>query len=221
MATARTGWIPPWSGYGGCTLTAVPAPASCTTILRYSCPETHLTPAVRAWAGAGRAPRRAHCVPRSLAAARCALLLAVRQDAAHDSPAVEADGVAHPRRPRRPGVVSHYDKSEPRFSPSLPENGLHTRPPGPEGLQPIFPHITLEQTYTSTYFPIRSGESIPQFRERMEVFLPAWISRVEAEMPHVKTAVLMSHAATVIGLGRAVGGEGSAYPSLLATTPTM
>lgn len=58
--------------------------------------------------------------------------------------------------------------------------------------------------YTATLLPSRQGETIPQLRERCETFLSVWIARVEAEMPNVKTAVIMSHAAIVIALGRIV-----------------
>lgn len=81
---------------------------------------------------------------------------------------------------------------------------MHTRPFHADKLQTIFPHIKLDQAYVSTYYPIRNGETIPEFRERTETFISAWIQRIESEMPHVKTAVLMSHAAIVIALGRAV-----------------
>jgi transcription factor C subunit 7 len=62
----------------------------------------------------------------------------------------------------------------------------------------------INQDYTSTIYASREGELLRGIQDRADLFAEAWPARIEAEMPDVKSAVVFSHAATVIALGRAV-----------------
>ncbi|RSH91990.1 hypothetical protein EHS25_009361 [Saitozyma podzolica] len=95
------------------------------------------------------------------------------------------------------------------FSKAREGSGLHTRPhaTSPKALVPHFPEITLHPTYTHTYYPSRRGEAVEELHARIEGFLAAWVNRVQADWPEVKTVVIFAHAATVIALGRALVGD--------------
>lgn len=82
--------------------------------------------------------------------------------------------------------------------------GLHSRPYSAEVLQQYFPVNTLNLEYSPTYYPSRRGENIRELEHRIQVFTRAFIKRIEAEYPDVKTISIISHAATVIKLGQTV-----------------
>lgn len=103
--------------------------------------------------------------------------------------------------PSQLGFTHSFSTLTTRFAPQPPNTGLHARPI----LHKLQRHVAVPLAeYGATLFPSRLGESIPALRSRCEMFLSAWIARVEAEMPHVRTAVIMTHAPIVIGLGRVV-----------------
>ena len=90
-----------------------------------------------------------------------------------------------------------------RYSPVNPGTGLHPRPGNPPTLALFFPEM-INQDYSSTVYASRKGELMTGVQDRADLFAEAWPSRIEAEMPEVTSAVIFSHAATVIALGRAV-----------------
>ncbi|RSH82362.1 uncharacterized protein EHS24_007329 [Apiotrichum porosum] len=85
------------------------------------------------------------------------------------------------------------------FSKAAPGSGLHARPYPVAELQPHFPDMTLHPTYQSTYLPTRHGETLEELRERSDTFVEAFVRRVETEYPDATTAVIVAHAATLLG----------------------
>jgi broad specificity phosphatase PhoE len=84
---------------------------------------------------------------------------------------------------------------------------LHPRPGSASALAPLFPEGVLDLTYEPTYYPSRKGETLQDLHDRAEIFLAAFLARVEAEHPDVRTVMLFGHAASVIALGRALTGN--------------
>ncbi|KIL70787.1 hypothetical protein M378DRAFT_67173 [Amanita muscaria Koide BX008] len=90
------------------------------------------------------------------------------------------------------------------YSPVAPNTGLHPRPGSAISLQQYFPEI--DPSWSSIYYPSRKGEEVDQVHERAETFLRALIPRVERVERHARI-MLVSHAATVITLARALVGK--------------
>ncbi|KAL7418617.1 hypothetical protein Q5752_007075 [Cryptotrichosporon argae] len=88
-----------------------------------------------------------------------------------------------------------------------PCTGLHARPSDASELRQYFLDMRLDETYTSTFYPSRRGESMTELKDRCDTFVEAFVKRVEAEHPDVKTVLILAHAATVIALGRALVGD--------------
>ncbi|KAL1413726.1 C6 zinc cluster transcription factor-like protein [Vanrija albida] len=61
--------------------------------------------------------------------------------------------------------------------------------------------------YAPTYFPNRRGETVPELAARIDGFVRAFVRRVEAERPDVRTLLIVSHAACVVQIGRALVGD--------------
>lgn len=96
----------------------------------------------------------------------------------------------------------------PQYSPLDPSaHLLHPRPGSPTSLSAHFPPNTIHPTYQSTYYPSRLGETLEDLLLRAHLFLVAFLHRLEAEHPEVKTVALLGHAASVIALGRALTGD--------------
>ncbi|WVO16809.1 hypothetical protein L204_104495 [Cryptococcus depauperatus] len=93
------------------------------------------------------------------------------------------------------------------YSPVRSGTGLHPRPAQPIKLIPLFPSGSINPSYTSTVYPSRKGETLKSLHERAEIFVDAFISRVEGEWPEVKCVVIFSHAASLIAIGRALTGN--------------
>ncbi|WWD17621.1 hypothetical protein CI109_102062 [Kwoniella shandongensis] len=93
------------------------------------------------------------------------------------------------------------------YSPVRPNSGLHPRPSSPSKLIPFFPSQHISPEYQSTLFPSRKGESLAEIHDRAELFVEAWVGRVESEWPEVKCVVIFAHAASLIALGRALTGD--------------
>ncbi|WOO76538.1 putative protein [Vanrija pseudolonga] len=91
------------------------------------------------------------------------------------------------------------------FSPAAPGSGLLPRPAGPSTLQDHFDMKLAD--YDATYFPKREGEKLDDLTERIDTFLSAFVRRVEAERPDVRTLLIVSHAAVVVQVGRALTGD--------------
>lgn len=93
------------------------------------------------------------------------------------------------------------------YPPARPGTGLHPRP-APGGAQDVtrfFPDAEFDEAYSSTSYPSRLGETMPDLFNRIDTFVDAWIGRMDAE--GVRCAVIFAHAATVIALGRALTGQ--------------
>ncbi|WWC58865.1 uncharacterized protein I303_101410 [Kwoniella dejecticola CBS 10117] len=93
------------------------------------------------------------------------------------------------------------------YSPVVPDTGLHPRPSSPSTLSKHFPSGSINTDYASTVFPSRKGESFKALHERAELFVEAWISKIEDIHPEVKSVVIFAHAASIIVLGRALTGD--------------
>ncbi|WVQ82531.1 hypothetical protein IAT38_004660 [Cryptococcus sp. DSM 104549] len=119
-------------------------------------------------------------------------------------PTAQALGLANPGAGQ--GVRLEHGVAE-WYSPVYPNTGLHPRPGPPQSLAPLFPEGSVNLDYQSTVFPSRKGESLQDLHDRAELFVDAWVSRVEAEHPGVKCVVIFAHAASLIALGRALTGD--------------
>lgn len=93
------------------------------------------------------------------------------------------------------------------FHTVTPGTGLHPRPPNAEGLRRYFPQIADPTTHDPLLYAPREGETITEIHERAVRFLNLLIDHVDTSLPDVKTVLLVSHAATVITLGRALSGD--------------
>ncbi|KAH7915802.1 histidine phosphatase superfamily [Hygrophoropsis aurantiaca] len=91
------------------------------------------------------------------------------------------------------------------YSPAAPGTGLHPRPAPAAELQAYFP--TIDPVWSSLWHPSRRGEDLPQLHARTAGVLGALIPEIEARFPGAKRVLLVSHAATVIALARALLGE--------------
>lgn len=85
----------------------------------------------------------------------------------------------------------------------IPGTGLHPRPPLAALLQPHFPRVAAD-AHTPLLFAPQTGESHQGLHDRAASFLRLLIAHLEKERPEAKTILLVSHAATVIALGRAL-----------------
>ncbi|KAJ9121591.1 hypothetical protein QFC22_002210 [Naganishia vaughanmartiniae] len=81
------------------------------------------------------------------------------------------------------------------YSQVLPDTGLHPRPGHAEHLKQFFPDI-LDEQYRSTVYASRSGESVSELQARCDLFIDAFVNRIEAEYPNVKTVAIFAHAAS-------------------------
>ncbi|KAI0348007.1 phosphoglycerate mutase-like protein [Trametopsis cervina] len=92
------------------------------------------------------------------------------------------------------------------YSPVEPNSGLHPRPAAAEDLQKYFSEI--DPSWSSIYYPSRKGEDVGQCHDRVEGTLKALIPEVEHrfEGKH-KRILLVSHAATIIAVNRALLGD--------------
>ncbi|KAF8640619.1 hypothetical protein AX17_000280 [Amanita inopinata Kibby_2008] len=93
------------------------------------------------------------------------------------------------------------------YSPVAPNSGLHPRPGSASSLHQYFPEIDV--AWSSIYYPSRRGEEVNVVHDRSEAFLRAFIPHVERTLPQEKHCriMLVSHAATVITLARALVGD--------------
>ncbi|ORX33923.1 histidine phosphatase superfamily [Kockovaella imperatae] len=88
------------------------------------------------------------------------------------------------------------------FSKASEGSGLHSRPHAVETLSKHFAPTMLEPRYKSTVYPSRRGEDVEELRQRIKLFLGAFIKRIESEYPDVQTISIIAHAATVIVMGQ-------------------
>ncbi|KAF7306968.1 hypothetical protein MIND_00489600 [Mycena indigotica] len=89
------------------------------------------------------------------------------------------------------------------YSPVSPGTGLHPRPSSADSLEKYFPG-TIDASWSSIYYPPRVGEDVAEVHTRAITFLDAFIPAVERAYPEHKRVLLVSHAATVIVLARAL-----------------
>ncbi|KAJ6519873.1 histidine phosphatase superfamily [Mycena sanguinolenta] len=101
------------------------------------------------------------------------------------------------------------------YSPVTPGTGLHPRPGSASSLRAYFPEIDPD-AWSSIWYPPRVGEDVAEVHARAAGFLDAFVPAAEdrfacgqnAETAHTATRVLLvSHAATVIALTRALVGD--------------
>jgi len=85
--------------------------------------------------------------------------------------------------------------------------GLHPRPGPKERLRSFFPDGLISLEYESTVYPSRKGETLEELQARCDLFVNAWVRRMEVEFPEVKTVCIFAHAASVIALGRSLTGD--------------
>ncbi|KAJ7070987.1 histidine phosphatase superfamily [Mycena amicta] len=92
------------------------------------------------------------------------------------------------------------------YSPVTPGTGLHPRPVAASSLVQFFPD-SIDPSWTSVYFPPRIGEDVAEVHNRAAKVLDVFIPAVERAYPGHERILLVSHAATVIVLARALLGE--------------
>ncbi|GJE86070.1 histidine phosphatase family protein [Phanerochaete sordida] len=92
------------------------------------------------------------------------------------------------------------------YSPVQPGSGLHPRPASAENLRSYFSEI--DPSWSSVWYPSRKGEDVPEVHDRTEGVLATVIPELERrfEGKH-KRILLVSHAATIIALTRALAGD--------------
>lgn len=94
------------------------------------------------------------------------------------------------------------------YSPVQPGSGLHPRPASANTLQGYFSEI--DPSWSSIWYSSRKGEDVEQCHDRTEGFLSALIPEVERRFGNKhKCILLVSHAATIIALNRALAGDRS------------
>ncbi|KAF8528138.1 histidine phosphatase superfamily [Hysterangium stoloniferum] len=95
------------------------------------------------------------------------------------------------------------------FSPIIPGSGLHPIPPPAPTLANSFPFLRIDPaSWSPTYIPSRKGETLIELHDRCRDFLEAFIPRVESlSGGKHKNILIVSHAATVIALVRALAGK--------------
>lgn len=91
------------------------------------------------------------------------------------------------------------------FTPVRPSTGLHPRPASAQTLSKYFP--TISTSYSSICYPTRTGETIEEIHERTAQFLEALIPLVSQSSGEHEVILLVSHAATVAALVRALVGD--------------
>ncbi|KAF8626518.1 hypothetical protein AX15_004823 [Amanita polypyramis BW_CC] len=93
------------------------------------------------------------------------------------------------------------------YSPVTPGTGLHPRPGSAASLQEYFSEI--DSSWSSIYYPSRKGEEVGAVHERAETFLRAFVPCIEQTLPTEQHSrvMLVSHAATIITLARALLGD--------------
>jgi len=84
--------------------------------------------------------------------------------------------------------------------------GLHPRPPLAAQLKKHFP-LVAEDSHSPLLFVPQTGETIFEIHERARDFLRLFIRYLDEKHPDVRTVLLVSHAATIIALGRALSGN--------------
>lgn len=90
-------------------------------------------------------------------------------------------------------------------------SGLHPRPPEAKTLAADFPLVT--DAHQSLLYPPQKGETVEDLHERAKRVLDLLIASIDAEPEETrpKAILLVSHAATLIALGRALIGDDSAH----------
>ncbi|EPS41234.1 hypothetical protein H072_4827 [Dactylellina haptotyla CBS 200.50] len=81
----------------------------------------------------------------------------------------------------------------------------HPQPATPELLQTFFPFLNTD--YTPIITPATRGETMAQVHDRAAYALTRLIEYVDKTHPEVKAIILVSHAATIIAVGRALVGD--------------
>ncbi|KAJ7169928.1 phosphoglycerate mutase-like protein [Mycena filopes] len=93
------------------------------------------------------------------------------------------------------------------YSPVAPNTGLHPRPGSAASLQAYFDTVD-PATWSSVWYPPRTGEDVAQIHARARDFLDVFVPEAERVCPRATSRILLvSHAATTIALARALVGE--------------
>ena len=83
-----------------------------------------------------------------------------------------------------------------------PNTGVHPRPQRSSILESHFPRIST--SHRSLLLVSQNGESISGVHSRAKEFLRRFVTYIEHTHPNIKSVLLVSHAAFVIALGRAL-----------------
>lgn len=90
------------------------------------------------------------------------------------------------------------------YSHAAEGTGLHPRPGSAKSLQAYFPEI--DDTWSSVFYPPRTGEDVTEVHDRASAFLGALIPETERRFSPNRV-LLVSHAATIITLIRDLAGN--------------
>ncbi|WVQ97675.1 hypothetical protein IAU59_004789 [Kwoniella sp. CBS 9459] len=140
----------------------------------------------------------------------------------HESPTgtTETTGGVAAGSSSRAGIKLEHGVQE-WFSPVKEGTGLHPRPGSSKTLKQHFPPNSLDETYESTVYASRSGETIHGLHDRADLFVEAFVGKIEELYPDVRSVVIFSHAAAVIALGRALTGDRSLNVIAGTTTTSL
>lgn len=92
------------------------------------------------------------------------------------------------------------------YQKTSPGTGLHPRPPSASKLHKHFPRVSIDG-HDPLLYASRNGETFAGIHERAEAFFKLLLEYMKERHPKVKRILLVSHAATVIALGRAIVGD--------------
>ena len=104
------------------------------------------------------------------------------------------------------GSWDHFPGLSEWYSPVRAGTGLHPRPASASELQNFFGEI--DPSWSSIWYPSRKGEDVDECHDRTAGVLEALVPEVERRYggKH-KRILLVSHAATIIALNRALAGD--------------
>ncbi|KAK9900397.1 phosphoglycerate mutase-like protein [Cystobasidium minutum MCA 4210] len=95
------------------------------------------------------------------------------------------------------GISEFYQRT-------IPGTGLHPRPPSASKLRLHFPRVSVTVHDEPLLYASRNGETFSGIHDRADEFIRILLKYMRENFPDVKRVMLVSHAATVIALGRAI-----------------
>ncbi|KAL9936861.1 hypothetical protein V8E36_004096 [Tilletia maclaganii] len=119
-----------------------------------------------------------------------------------------------------PGLSEWFPPVEPNPNDIPNTRGVHPYPPTRALLEPQFPKDTLAPTsaWPPVLYPSVNGEDVNELHDRARLLLRRIERQCEILFPDVKRVLLVSHAATIIAIGRVLVHRGPGPPWEAGTT---